>query len=104
MLTRAEATIRMELFRALGNPIRLQLLDLLKAGERNVDQLVQATGSSQPAVSRHLTVLRKAGLISSHRVGINVVYQIEAQSVFNVLNTAAEILRADTRRRSRLLP
>lgn len=96
--------MRAEVFKALGNPLRIQLLQVLQAGDANVDQLVRAIGSSQPAVSRHLAVLRKAGIVTDRRVGINVVYHLDAPRVFRALDIAADILNADARRKRRLLP
>src|SRR3984957_5193899 len=51
-------------FEALADPRRRELLDLLRAGERPVGQLVDQLGLSQPGVSKHLRVLREAGLVT----------------------------------------
>jgi DNA-binding transcriptional ArsR family regulator len=51
-------------FEVLADPRRRQLLDLLRAGERPVGELVEQLGLSQPGVSKHLRVLREAGLVS----------------------------------------
>jgi DNA-binding transcriptional ArsR family regulator len=50
-------------FAVLAEPRRRQLLELLKDGERPVGELVEGLGISQPAVSKHLRVLRDAGLV-----------------------------------------
>jgi DNA-binding transcriptional ArsR family regulator len=52
-------------FRALGEPHRVEILDLLRDGERPVGHLVSHLGLSQPAVSKHLRVLKDAGLVES---------------------------------------
>jgi predicted ArsR family transcriptional regulator len=52
-------------FEVLADPRRRQLLDLLRAGERPVGELVDQLGLSQPGVSKHLRVLREAGLVPS---------------------------------------
>src|SRR2546421_12857486 len=52
-------------FEALGEPNRRRILDLLRDGERPVGDLVQALAVSQPAVSKHLGVLRDAGLVEA---------------------------------------
>ena len=51
-------------FEVLADPRRRQLLDLLRAGERPVGELVDQLGLSQPGVSKHLRVLREAGLVT----------------------------------------
>jgi DNA-binding transcriptional ArsR family regulator len=50
-------------FEVLAEPRRREILDLLRAGERSVGELVEALRLSQPAVSKHLKVLRDAGLV-----------------------------------------
>ena len=58
-------------FRALSEPMRLRLLNLLIGGEKSVGQLVEATGSSQANVSKHLSVLREAGMIAMRKEGLS---------------------------------
>jgi len=50
-------------FEVLAEPNRRQILDLLRGGERSVGELVDGLAISQPAVSKHLRVLREAGLV-----------------------------------------
>jgi DNA-binding transcriptional ArsR family regulator len=50
---------------ALGEPHRRAILDVLRDGERSVNELVERLGLSQPLVSKHLRVLREAGLVES---------------------------------------
>lgn len=65
-------------FSALGDPTRLALLELLRAGDRNVGELVAVLGCPQPKVSRHLRVLKDAGLVRDARDGRNVAYALTA--------------------------
>jgi DNA-binding transcriptional ArsR family regulator len=53
----------MSTFQALAEPHRRHILDLLRGGERSVTELVAGLGLSQPGVSKHLRVLREAGLV-----------------------------------------
>ena len=53
----------MSVFEALAEPMRRQILDLLRERPRHVGELVEALGISQPGVSKHLRVLREAGLV-----------------------------------------
>jgi len=62
------------LFRALGDPTRLQLLRALSLDCKSVSQLVRESGVPQPLVSRHLRILRDAGLARSQRRGSFVFY------------------------------
>lgn len=67
-------------FLALADPTRLALLDELRAGEKTVGELVSALGCPQPKVSRHLKVLREAGLVHDRRDGRNVSYALSPRA------------------------
>lgn len=77
-------------FRTLGEPIRIRLLQALQEGNRNVTQLVDDVGSSQPNVSRHLRVLQDAGLIVRRQDGNNVYYSIADPTVFDLCDTVCK--------------
>lgn len=70
-----------ERFQALGAPSRLALLSTLMEGERTVHELVEATGLTQTNVSRHLAVLRQAGLVARKARGNEALYSIGDPSI-----------------------
>lgn len=63
-------------FRALGDPSRLRVLNVLLSGEFSVQELVAATGLSQTATSRQLAVLRAARLVDRRVQGKNAIYRV----------------------------
>jgi DNA-binding transcriptional ArsR family regulator len=70
-------------FRVLGEPMRIKLLDTLRAmGEASVNELTDALGASQQNVSKHLTVLADVGIIGRRKQGTHVYYRITDESVF----------------------
>jgi ArsR family transcriptional regulator len=73
---RGEAVRMAEVAKALGDPVRLQLIDVLRkhAGKVCVCELVPLFDLSQPTVSHHLKVLREAGVVGSERVGLWAYY------------------------------
>jgi len=68
-------------FRALADPTRRAMLELLRDRELTVIELAQPFDISQPAVSQHLAVLRESGLVSSRAEGRNRVYRIEPDNL-----------------------
>jgi DNA-binding transcriptional ArsR family regulator len=66
----------MTAYAALAEPHRRQILDLLRGGERSVGDLVGRLDLSQPGVSKHLKVLREAGLVASRSEGKRRVYAL----------------------------
>ncbi|CAM5793598.1 ArsR/SmtB family transcription factor [Cellulomonas persica] len=83
---------------ALGDPVRRRLVELVGAGERPAGDLAAAVGAefgiSQPAVSRHLRVLREAGLVESRPQGTVRLYALRPQAVDEVGRWADEVVRA----------
>ena len=69
----------MPVFEVLAEPRRRQILDLLRRQESAVGDLVEALGVAQPNVSKHLRVLREAGLVTSRVDGQRRVYRVNAQ-------------------------
>jgi DNA-binding transcriptional ArsR family regulator len=69
-------------FQALSEPTRLQILNLLRGGERNVGELAQACGCTSANVSRHLSLLTLHGLVAREGRGTAVYYRIADDSVY----------------------
>ncbi len=67
-----------ETMRALSDPSRRTILNLLKQGSMSAGQIAQHFAMSLPAVSKHLTVLKDAGLIRDHRDGKFIIYELNA--------------------------
>ena len=76
---RLEVTPVSKLFRALGDETRLRVVALLAHGELCVCHLQEALEISQPNVSRHLGVLRSAGVVEARRVGTWIYYRLLKQ-------------------------
>jgi DNA-binding transcriptional ArsR family regulator len=74
----------MSAYAALAEPHRRQILDLLRAGERSVGELVARLKLSQPGVSKHLKVLREAGLVEVRPEGKLRWYGLRAQPLAEV--------------------
>lgn len=71
-------------FRVLSEASRLKLIIALEEGEKNVTRLVEETGLTQANVSRQLQTLTDAGILSRRKEGLNVIYQIADQSIFDM--------------------
>jgi DNA-binding transcriptional ArsR family regulator len=80
-------------FRVLGEPMRIRLLDRLRDGEANVQELTEALGSTQQNVSKHMGVLHAAGVVLRRRDGTRVLYSIADDSVFEMCDTVCGGLR-----------
>src|SRR5689334_25158040 len=83
---RRQAQRMAELARALGDPIRIELVDVLRkhAGKVCVSELVPLFDVSQPTVSHHLRVLRDAGIVGSERQGLWAFYYVNTDALEEV--------------------
>jgi rhodanese-related sulfurtransferase/DNA-binding transcriptional ArsR family regulator len=90
--------------RALGNPHRVELLDVLAQGERSVEVLAARTAISVGLASAHLQALRRAGLVGSRRDGTRILYRLAGDNVYELLaavRTVATERIADAERAAR---
>jgi ArsR family transcriptional regulator, arsenate/arsenite/antimonite-responsive transcriptional repressor len=70
-------------FKAVGDLSRLRIITLLSAGELTVNEIAARVKLSQPTVSRHLSILREAGIVTARREGQQVFYQLNRDTVQN---------------------
>ena len=77
----ARAATTTDAFNAVAEPRRRQIVDLLAAGERPVNELVRAVGLAQPQVSKHLRVLREVGVVAVRDEGRQRLYRVNGQAL-----------------------
>jgi ArsR family transcriptional regulator len=83
-----------ELFRTLGHPARVRVLELLQQGPRAVRDLLSEIDVEASNLSQQLAVLRRAGLVTSSREGSLVVYMLSTPDVADLLAAGRRILSA----------
>ena len=91
---RADLMTGAKLFRGLGDPMRLAILELLAGGEQRVTDLVSALGSSQANVSGHLSCLKDCGLVADLPQGRAVLYRLACPELVQLLRSAERVLDA----------
>ena len=77
--------LRAKIFKALGHPSRLKMVESLFAGERCVCELQTLVGSDISTVSKHLNILKEAGILQDERRGTNIYYSLRMKCVANFL-------------------
>ena len=80
------------LFRVLGHPARVRILELLRDGERSVGALQAELGLDSSGTSQHLAALRRIGLVESRREGTSVVYRVDDPHVFELLAAGRAVI------------
>src|SRR5262245_47552992 len=84
MTAMARAATTSDVFNAIAEPQRREILVLLRAGERPVTELAQELGMTQPGASKHLRVLREVGLVRDRKAGKQRLYGLDARELRSV--------------------
>ena len=90
------------LFKALGDPTRLKIIEFLRRGEKCVCEIVPYLGLPQPTVSRHLKILRESGLVRFRKDGVRRLYSLTSPAVLDIVDrldeeTVVKLMRSATR-------
>lgn len=81
-----------DLFRTLGHPVRIRILELLLEGPRTVSELLAEIDIEASSMSQQLAVLRRAGMVTSEREGSSVTYQLSTPEVAGLMTAARALL------------
>ena len=96
--TRVRYEARARIVKALAHPTRLFIIDQLSSGEQCVCELQVKIEADMSTVSKHLAVLREAGLVSDERRGTLVYYTLQATCVPRLLECVENVVRENARR------
>ncbi len=81
-----------EICKIFTNPKRLEIINLLKNGEKTVSELEELTGLPQANISQHLTILRQNSVVVTRRDGVNIYYKIANPKILQACNLMREVL------------
>jgi ArsR family transcriptional regulator len=98
-----QAKVRADILKALAHPVRVLIVHALTGGDRCVCELNELAAIDQSNISRHLAMLKKAGIVSDRRNGMKVFYHLETPCILSACECAFEVVKLETKRRSRFL-
>ncbi len=91
-----------KLFKALNHPVRLAILDILRADEACVCHMEAHLGLRQAYISQQLMILREVGLVQDRRDGLNIYYQVTKPGIFEVIDALSRLnQKSETRNSSK---
>lgn len=91
--TQARLEARARIFKALSHPSRLYMVDALSQGERCVCELTALVGADISTVSKHLSVLKSAGIVADDKRGLQVYYTLKMPCVLRFLDCVGEVMK-----------
>lgn len=96
--TKEQFEIRAHIIKALAHPTRLFIVDELSRGERCVCELTDMIGADVSTVSKHLSVLKRAGILEDDKRGLQVWYRLRVPCILNFFGCVEDVLQANSRR------
>ena len=101
--TRAVYEARARVMKAMGHPTRLFIVDSLAKHERCVCELTDMIGADVSTVSKHLSVLKSAGIVKDEKRGTQVYYKLKVPCVLRFFNCVESVLRTNAREQLELI-
>lgn len=94
---------RANVIKALAHPTRLKIIDFLSNDSRCVCEIHEIVGSDQSTVSKHLSVLRNAGIVDYEKRGLQVYYSLRVPCILNFMNCVEEVIKTEYMAMSEIL-
>ena len=86
-----------QIAKAIAHPLRMAILDYLRAGDQCVCDIAERVGSERSNVSRHLSVMVNAGILDSHKEGLKVIYRLKCPCTMDFLTCVTGVLKEQAR-------
>ncbi len=85
--------MKAEVLKALAQPTRLKILELLRNGERCICEIVPAVNGEQSNISRHISLMQKSHLVTTRKDGVKVMVKVKDPKVFEILDSISLLLK-----------
>lgn len=101
--TQARFEARARILKALAHPSRLFMVEELSRGERCVCELTEMVGSDMSTVSKHLSLLKAAGIVADEKRGMQVFYRLKTPCVLRFFDCIGDVIQHSVKEESELL-
>ena len=95
--------LKAEVLKALAQPTRLKILEMLRNGERCICEIVPAINGEQSNISRHISTMQKSHLITTRKDGVKVMVKVRDPQIFDILDQVGMILKRQMQEQSRVM-
>ena len=92
------ATLKAEVLKTLSHPTRLFIVEMLAKGEKCVCELNRNLEVDHSTISKHLSVLKKAGVVSGRKEGLKVYYRLEAPCIVDFIKCITNVIEVKAKR------
>lgn len=94
---------RAKIFKAMAHPSRLLIIDELQKQERCVNELTEMVGADTSTVSKHLSVLKNAGLVSDEKRANSIYYTLRCSCIMDFIGCVEDVLSANAEEHAKIL-
>lgn len=101
--TKAKFELRAQIVKAIAHPTRLFIIDELSRQERCVCELTEMIGADTSTVSKHLTILKNAGLVKDDKRGTSVYYQLRCPCILDFFGCIEAVIQTNVREHMELV-
>jgi ArsR family transcriptional regulator len=85
--------LKAEILKALAQPTRLKILELLRNGEKCICEIVPALNGEQSNISRHISLMQKSHLVTTRKDGVRVMVKVKDPKLFEILDNISLLLK-----------
>ncbi len=95
--------LKAEILKALAQPTRLKILELLRNGEKCICEIVPAINGEQSNISRHISLMQRSHLVTTRKDGVRLMVKVKDPEIFNILDRVSKILKNQLKEQEKLL-
>jgi len=95
--------LKAEVLKALAQPTRLKILELLRNGERCICEIVPAINGEQSNISRHISLMQKSHLVTTRKEGVKVMVKVRDPKIFEILDSVSLLLKKQIQETGKLI-
>ena len=103
MITFAEAELRVKIIKAMAHPARLMVIEFLRGGEHPFSEIFGLFQLDKSTISKHLLVLKEAGIVSSRKSGTDMIYKLEVPCVADFFSCATVVIENNVKKQMNCL-
>lgn len=92
-MSRPDFDLRAKVIKAMAHPSRLQMIDALSEGERCVCELQRLVGADMSTISKHLSLMKSAGLVVDRRQGLQVFYRLRVPCILRFFDCVEAVIK-----------
>jgi len=98
MISFEEAEIRAKVIKAMAHPVRLMMIEFLKKEDRSFSDVFDLFKLDKSTVSKHLLVLKEAGIVSSRKAGKDMIYRLEVPCVTDFFSCVTAVIDSNVKK------